>query len=89
MTGFYGPTQGRRGRIIVGGRPLKTINSPPNPKAKNRVKGKPKRTEWLVCEPNDRQALLDIGERCVRGWREGEPVVSVRHTSSLTPGAYR
>jgi hypothetical protein len=56
-----------------------------NRKTRNKPRGVPKRTEWLVCEPNDRAALIAIGERCVRGWREGEPLMSVRHM----PGCWR
>ena len=68
---------------------LLTINKPANPKAKNRKQRPRSRTAWLVCRPEDREALAAIGEPCLRDWREGEPVVTVRNASSLTPGARR
>lgn len=60
---------------------LKRIENP-----KNKARGKPKRTLWLVGNPDDRAAFAAIGEPCVRGWREGEEPVRVRHTRSLAPG---
>lgn len=92
VPGPYRPTRGRqrhgRSRMRERGK-FTTIARPPNPKAKNRGKGFPKRQWWAVCNPDDRAALAEINAPFVRGWREGEPVVHVRHASSLTPGARR